>query len=102
MKFTREQIKDILERVLITFVEAFISALSVDMLFGVTNLDTLKRAMLSMIIAAGAAGISAVWNILKPIVIKSINKLISKFFPTEEEVTKSIEEGFAGDEDADI
>jgi hypothetical protein len=43
-----------------------------------------------------------VWNILKPIVIKSINKLISKFFPTEEEVTKSIEEGFAGDEDADI
>lgn len=99
MKLTKEQIKDIIERVIITFFEAFISALSVDMLFGVTNLDTLKRAMLSMIIAAGAAGISAVWNILKPIVIKSINKLISKFFPTEEGITKSIEEGFVGDED---
>jgi hypothetical protein len=58
--------------------------------------------MLSMVIAAGAAGISAVWNILKPIIIKGVNNMISRFFPTEEEITKSIEEGFAGDEDADI
>lgn len=99
MKLTKEQIKDIIERVIITFIEAFISALSVDMLFGVTNLDTLKRAMLSMVIAAGAAGISAVWNILKPIIIKGINNLISKFMPSEEELTKSIEEGLDGGED---
>lgn len=102
MKLTKEQIKDIIERVLVTFVEAFISALSVDMLFGVTNLDTLKRALLSMVIAAGAAGISAVWNILKPIIINGINKLISKYLPSEEELTKSIEYGLGGDEDADI
>lgn len=99
MKITKEQFKDIIERVIITFFEAFISALSVDVLFGVTNFDTFKRAMLSMVIAAGAAGISAVWNILKPIIIKGINKLVSKFLPSEEELTKSIEEGLGGDEE---
>jgi hypothetical protein len=99
MKLTKEQIKDIIERVIITFFEAFISALSVDMLFGVTNFDTFKRAMLSMVIAAGAAGISAVWNILKPIIIKGVNNLISRFFPTKEEITKSIEERLGGDEE---
>jgi hypothetical protein len=69
------------------------------MLFGVTNFDTFKRAMLSMVIAAGAAGISAVWNILKPIIIKGVNNLISRFFPTKEEITKSIEERLGGDEE---
>ena len=99
MKITKAQLKDIIERVIITFFEAFLSALSVDMLFGVTNLDTFKRAIVLMIIGAVAAGISAVLNVLKPIAIKGINKLISKFFPTEEEITKSIEEGFSGEED---
>lgn len=99
MKLTKEQLKDIIERVIITFFEAFLSALSVDMLFGVTNFDTFKRAVVLMIIGAGAAGISAVWNILKPIIIKGVNNLISRFFPSEEEITKSIEEGFVGDEE---
>ena len=102
MKLTKEQVKDIVERVIITFFEAFISALAVDVLLGVTNFDTFKRAILSMVIAAGAAGISAVWNILKPIIIKGINKLVSKFLPSEEELTKSIEEGLGGDKDVDI
>ena len=99
MKLTKEQIKDIIERVIITFFEAFLSALSVDMLFGVTNFDTFKRAVVLMIIGAGAAGISAVWNILKPIIIKGVNNLISRFFPSEEEIKKSVEEGLGGDED---
>lgn len=101
MKLTKTQVKDIIERVIITFVEAFLSALSVDVIFGVTNFDTFKRALLSMVIAAGAAGISAVWNVLKPIIITGVNKLVSKFFPTKEEITKSIEEGLS-DENADF
>lgn len=55
-------IKDIAVRALKTFVQAFLSAISVDMLLGVTDMDTLKRIGISMLIAGTAAGISAVWN----------------------------------------
>lgn len=55
-------IKDILIRALKTFVQAFLSAVSVDTLLGVTDFDTLKRIGISMLIAGTAAGISAVWN----------------------------------------
>lgn len=53
---------DILIRALKTFMQAFLSAFSVDALLGVTDLDALKKAGLSMLIAAFAAGICAVWN----------------------------------------
>ena len=55
-------IKDIVIRALKTFVQAFLSAISVDALLGVTDLDTLKRIGISMLIAGTAAGLSAVWN----------------------------------------
>ena len=57
-------IKDILIRALKTFVQAFLSAVSVDTLLGVTDFDTFKRIGISMLIAGTAAGISAVWNTL--------------------------------------
>lgn len=55
-------IKDIIVRALKTFVQAFLSAVSVDTLLGVTDFDTFKRIGISMLIAGTAAGISAVWN----------------------------------------
>ncbi len=55
-------IKDIVIRALKTFVQAFVSAVSVDALLGVTDFDTFKRIGISMLIAGTAAGISAVWN----------------------------------------
>lgn len=55
-------IKDIVIRALKTFVQAFLSAVSVDALLGVTDFDTFKRIGISMLIAGSAAGISAVWN----------------------------------------
>ncbi len=58
----RQIIKDIIIRALKTFVQAFLSAISVDALLGVTDFDTLKRIGISMLIAGTAAGISAVWN----------------------------------------
>lgn len=58
----KQIIKDIVVRALKTFVQAFLSAISVDSLLGVTDLDTLKRIGISMLIAGTAAGISAVWN----------------------------------------
>ena len=58
----KQIIKDVLIRALKTFVQAFLSAISVDALLGVTDLDTLRKIGISMLIAGTAAGISAVWN----------------------------------------
>lgn len=59
---TKEKIKDIVIRALKTFVQAFLSALSVDAVIGITDFDVLKKVLVSVLIAATAAGISAVWN----------------------------------------
>lgn len=64
----KEKIKDILIRALKTFVQAFLSAVSVDALLGVTDADTLKKVLISILIAATAAGISAVWNFIKDLI----------------------------------
>ena len=89
MKLTKEQLKDILARAGKTFAQAFISAISVDSIFGVTDLDTLKRIGLSMLIAGVAAGISAIWNMIQNWLYRKIDELM----PTEEQLTESIEEG---------
>ncbi len=61
-EMNKQIIKDIVIRALKTFVQAFLSAISVDSLLGVTDFDTLKKIGISMLIAGTAAGISAVWN----------------------------------------
>lgn len=95
MKLTKEQLKDILARAGKTFAQAFISAISVDSIFGVTDLDTLKKIGLSMIIAGVAAGISAIWNMVQNWLYRKIDELM----PTSEELAKSIEEGMGEIED---
>jgi len=62
VKINKEKVKDIAIRALKTFIQAFLSAISVDALFGVTDFDNLKKVLISILIAATAAGISAVWN----------------------------------------
>lgn len=86
---TKEQIKDVLARAGKTFAQAFVSAISVDSIFGVTDLNTLKRIALSMLIAGVAAGISAIWNMVQNWLYRKIDEIM----PTEEELTESIEEG---------
>jgi hypothetical protein len=97
MKLTKEQIKDILARAGKTFAQAFISAISVDSIFGVTDLNTLKRIGLSMLIAGVAAGISAIWNMIQNWLYRKIDEIL----PTEEQLSESIEEGL-GLEDEQI
>ena len=55
-------IKDIAIRAAKTFIQAFLSSVSVDAFLGVTDFDTLKRVGVSMLIAGTAAGICALWN----------------------------------------
>ena len=60
----KKAIKDILIRALKTFIQAFISSLSIDAFLGVTDLTTFKKIALSLLVGALAAGVSAVWNSL--------------------------------------
>lgn len=62
MKISKEKVKDIAIRALKTFIQAFLSAISVDALLGVTDFDAFKKVLIGILIAAAAAGISAVWN----------------------------------------
>lgn len=59
---TKTMITDIAERAAKTFMQAFLSSISVDVLLGVTDFDAFRKVGLSMLVAALAAGISAVWN----------------------------------------
>lgn len=58
----KELIKNIASRAAKTFIQAFLSAISVDAVLGVTDFDALKRIGLSMLVAGIAAGVSALWN----------------------------------------
>ena len=89
MKLTKEQVKDILARAGKTFAQAFVSAISVDSIFGVTDLDTLKRIGLSMLVAGVAAGISAIWNMIQDWLYNKIEEIM----PTSDEITEEIQEG---------
>ena len=80
--------KDILIRASKTFVQAFISYLSIDAFFGVTDYNALKKIALSLLIGALAAGVSAVWNSL----LEWINRKIDEL---EEDTDKDIEDGEA-------
>ena len=54
--------KDVIIRAAKTFIQAFLSYLSIDMFIGITDLNALKKIALSVLVGAIAAGISAVWN----------------------------------------
>jgi hypothetical protein len=55
--------KDILIRAAKTFVQAFVTYLSADIFFGITDLDTLKKVVMSALIGAATAGVCAVMNL---------------------------------------
>lgn len=56
-----ERIKDIIERVLLTFIEGFIGAISVDVMLSTTDRNVWK----SVLLGAVCAGISAVLNLAR-------------------------------------
>lgn len=70
-----KKVKDILIRAGKTFVQAFISYLSIDAFFGVTDLTALKKIALSLLVGALAAGVSAVWNSLLEWISNRIDKI---------------------------
>lgn len=71
---SKEKIKDFAVRAGKTFIQAFLASLSIDMIVGVTDFEALKKVALSVLIAAVAAGISAVWNMT----LEKVNSYIEK------------------------
>ncbi len=58
----KDIVKNVAVRAMKTFIQAFLSAVSVDALLGVTDFNAFKSVGFSMLIAGTAAGICAVWN----------------------------------------
>lgn len=56
--------KDVGKRAGKTFVQAFIATVSVEPLGRITDIETAKGVIRSMLIAGVAAGVSAVWNMV--------------------------------------
>lgn len=86
---TKEKVKDIVARASKTFIQAFIGSFTIDAFFGVTDTEAIKKIGLSMLVAAVAAGVSAVWNMVLDIIYRKIDEAI----PTGE-VETAIQEGF--------
>ena len=87
---SKEKIKDIVARASKTFIQAFIGSCTIDAFFGVSDIETIKKIGLSVLVAAVAAGVSAVWNMLLDLIYKKIDESI----PTIEEPDTETQEGF--------
>jgi len=76
--------KQVLERAIKTFVEAFIPAIVTALAAAdYTDIDTLPRVLIAVLLSAAATGISAVWNgILEPM----LKKVDSPFEETDQGV----------------
>lgn len=78
--------KDIAERALKTFLQAFISSITIDSIFEVTTMEGLKSVLVSMLIAAMASAVSVTWNFVTNYVAEQIinNDELEASIPDEE------------------
>ena len=73
-KLRKANWKDIAIRASKTFIEAFLSYITIDGIFEITDSSTAKRFVLTTGISALAAGISAVWNLIMEIVSQKVSE----------------------------
>lgn len=87
--------KNVLERALKTFVEAFIPAIVAALAAAdYTDLEMLPRIMTAILISAAATGISAVWNgIIDPLLKRETGATI--------EISEDDDDGFGEEYDGD-
>ena len=71
---TKAKLKDILVRATKTFIQAFLAVFTLDGIV-FTDVEAAKAMLISTTVAALAAGISAVWNLVVEIVNKYLAKL---------------------------
>ena len=64
MKLNKEKVKDVLIRAGKTFVQAFLSSVTINSFLVVNDMGTFKTVLYSTLIAGASAGVSAVWNMI--------------------------------------
>lgn len=84
--------KDILIRASKTFLQTFISYLTIDGVFGISDKAGLKRFALTTGLSALAAAVSAVWNLILEIASEKAGEAIDKIDGEEEEEIIVVEE----------
>ena len=89
-KLRKANWKDIAIRASKTFVEAFLSYITIDGIFEITDLTAAKRFLLTTGISALAAGVSAVWNLIMEIVSQKVSEELDELA----EKTTDIEETY--------
>ena len=78
--------KDIAIRASKTFIEAFLSYVTIDGVFQITDLTAAKRFLLTTGISALAAGVSAVWNLAMELVSKKVAEELDELAEGAEDV----------------
>lgn len=63
MKLSKKT-KDIIERALKTFIQAFLGSITINSFMLVQDIDGFKAVLCSTLIAGVSAGASAVWNMI--------------------------------------
>ena len=82
-KLRKANWKDIAIRASKTFIEAFLSYITIDGIFEITDSSTAKRFVLTTGISALAAGISAVWNLIMEIVSQKVSEELDELAESE-------------------
>lgn len=85
-KLQKADWKDIAIRASKTFVEAFLSYVTIDGVFQITDLTAAKRFLLTTGISALAAGVSAVWNLAMELVSKKVAEELDELVEGSEDV----------------
>ena len=82
--------RDLAIRAAKTFVQTFLSYLTIDGVFGISDKVEMQRWLLTTGLSALAAGISAVWNLILDVVGdkagEALDRIGEKEIPAEDEV----------------
>lgn len=84
-KLQKANWKDIAIRASKTFIEAFLSYITIDGVFQITDLTAAKRFLLTTGISALAAGVSAVWNLAMELVSKKVSEELDELADDEKD-----------------
>ena len=95
MKLKSIDWRDLLIRAVKTFIQTFVSYLTIDGLFGISDKVEMQRWALTTGLSALAAGISAVWNLVLDIVSTKAGEALDKIGEQPEEEEKPPDEAQA-------
>ena len=89
-KVKNSDFRDIAIRAIKTFVEAFISYITIDGVFEITDATGFKKFLLTTGVSALAAGISAVWNLGMEIVSQKVSEELDELNGIAEEEVEEV------------